>query len=250
MLFGGHGADPGKTSVVEARIGTAGWSIPAGARAEFPLAGSLLERYAARFTAVEINSSFYRPHRPATYARWAAATPAEFRFAVKLPREISHVRRLADCAEPLARFLDETAQLGAKRGVILVQLPPSLAHDPARDAAFFRDLHARCDTPIACEPRHASWFTPEADALLCKQDVARIAADPAIVADASRPGGSASLAYFRLHGSPEMYRSAYAASALAAIAEQLQARTAPTWCIFDNTTFGAATFDALALSAA
>jgi len=250
MPFGGHGADPGKTSVMEARIGTAGWSIPAAARAAFPGEGSLLERYAARFEAVEINSSFYRPHRPATYARWAASTPPAFRFAVKMPREITHTLRLIDFEGPLERFLEESAQLGEKRGVILVQLPPSLAHDRRRDAAFFERLRSRCATPIACEPRHASWFTADADALLRALGVARVAADPAIVPAAAIPGGSDALTYFRLHGSPQMYRSAYAPPALAQIAQQLQARSGPAWCIFDNTTFGAATVDALALSAA
>jgi hypothetical protein len=76
------------------RIGTAGWSIPTEHAAPFPALGSHLERYAAVFDAVEINSSFYRPHRPATYERWAASVPEGFRFAVKVPKAITHERRL------------------------------------------------------------------------------------------------------------------------------------------------------------
>lgn len=106
------------------RIGTAGWSVPAAHRGRFPEAGTLLERYAARFDAVEINSSFYRPHRPSTYARWAASVPAGFRFSLKLPREITHTRRLVEVAEPLDRFLGEVAALGERLGPVLVQLPP------------------------------------------------------------------------------------------------------------------------------
>jgi uncharacterized protein YecE (DUF72 family) len=76
--------------VVPVRIGTAAWSIPKKHAAPFPTAGSHLERYAAVFNAAEINSSFYRPHRAATYERWAASVPDDFRFAVKVPKAITH----------------------------------------------------------------------------------------------------------------------------------------------------------------
>src|SRR5581483_5485928 len=104
------------------RIGTAGWAVT-----ERPVAaeaGSHLERYARKLNAVEINSSFHRPHRTSTYARWAAATPADFRFAVKLPKAMTHERNLKDCGALLDRFMAEVAGLGEKLGVLLVQLPP------------------------------------------------------------------------------------------------------------------------------
>src|SRR6476620_9198879 len=88
-------------------VGCAGWSIPKEHAGRFPAGGSHLERYAGRFNAVEINSSFYRPHRPETYARWAASVPESFQFAVKIPKEMTHTRRLRDVADPLARFLSE-----------------------------------------------------------------------------------------------------------------------------------------------
>ena len=90
------------------RIGCAGWSIGYAKDVLGTGDGSQLERYARVFDAVEINSSFYRPHLPKTYARWAASVPARFRFSVKMPREITHARRLRDCAEPLQRFLAAT----------------------------------------------------------------------------------------------------------------------------------------------
>src|SRR5882757_510271 len=77
-------------------IGCAGWSIPTHLADRFPATGTHLERYASRFNAVEINSSFYRPHQTKTYSRWADSTPADFRFSVKLPQEITHRRRLVD----------------------------------------------------------------------------------------------------------------------------------------------------------
>src|SRR5256885_13730988 len=84
-------------------VGCAGWSVRADHASHFPAEGSHLQRYAGRFAAVEINTSFYRPHRPATYARWAASVPSDFRFSVKVPKEITHKRRLVDTLELLER---------------------------------------------------------------------------------------------------------------------------------------------------
>src|SRR3712207_233027 len=92
-----------------ARIGTAGRSIPKEHAAPFPATGSHLERYARTLNAVEINLSFYRPHRTATYERWAALVPEEFRFGVKIPKAITHERRLKNAGDLLDRFLLEVA---------------------------------------------------------------------------------------------------------------------------------------------
>ncbi|HEX3467579.1 MAG TPA: DUF72 domain-containing protein [Candidatus Elarobacter sp.] len=234
----------------EVRIGTAGWTLPREVRDRFPGDGSQLERYARVFSCVEINSSFYRPHRRTTYERWAASVPEGFRFALKLPREITHLRRLLDAGEPLARFLDESAGLGAKRDVLLVQLPPSLAFDAPVADAFFTLLRGRYPGRIACEPRHASWFAAVPDELLRAHSVARVAADPPPVFAAAEPGGAAAFTYRRLHGSPDVYWSSYDDVRLAAIAAALRAATAPAWCIFDNTSRGAAAPNALAIVAA
>jgi uncharacterized protein YecE (DUF72 family) len=228
------------------RVGTAGWSVPKAVRAEFPAGGSILECYAQVFNAVEINSSFYRPHKPQTYARWAASTPEGFRFAVKLPKAITHERRLVDGIEPLDRFLTETAALGVKRGPILIQLPPSLPFDAAAAARFLNDLRDRYDGEAACEPRHASWFTAEADALLVQHRIARVAADPALPDTAAAPCGWTGFTYWRWHGSPQRFVSAYGADRLTALAPRLGANS---WVIFDNTMSGAAAQDALRLKA-
>jgi uncharacterized protein YecE (DUF72 family) len=227
------------------RVGTAGWAIPAPLRETFPGEGSRLERYARRFTCVEINSSFYRPHRPATYARWAASVPDDFRFALKVPKEITHARRFVDCAEPLERFLTESAELGEKRGVLLVQLPPSFAHDPTLANAFFTAFRERYVGLLACEPRHPTWFTEEAETALRAFRIARVAADPAVVPGASDPGGWDGFVYYRLHGSPRVYYSSYENDALGAIVRRLCAAPVPAWCVFDNTAMDAATANAL-----
>ena len=106
-------------------IGCAGWTIPAAHAGRFPESGSHLHRYAQVFGAVEINSSFYRAHRPATYARWAASVPEDFRFAVKMPRAISHQARLADCAAAMQAFLGEVHQLGTDRSRLAQSLDAS-----------------------------------------------------------------------------------------------------------------------------
>jgi len=231
------------------RIGTAGWAIPRPVADRFPPDGSGLERYAARFDAAEINTTFYRSHRPQTYVRWAETTPDGFRFAVKAPRTLTHERRLVDVSHLLDGFLDEARLLGAKLGPLLVQLPPSLAYEPAVADAFFEMLRARHDGPVACEPRHGTWLEAEAEAMLRAFQVARVAADPARHPSAGEPGGWRGLDYWRLHGSPRIYYSAYGAAALADLAARLRERPAESWCIFDNTTSGAAASDALDLEA-
>lgn len=232
------------------RIGTAGWTIPRAVADAFPDEGSGLQRYAARFDAAEINSTFYRSHKPDTYARWVASTPPGFRFAVKLPRGITHDARLVDVEDHVAAFRAEALQLEDRLGPLLVQLPPSLAFAPVTHGAFFAILRTAWPDPVVLEPRHASWFEPEADAMLRAHCIARVAADPARHPDAGRPGGWPGFAYWRLHGSPRMYWSAYDDAALAALAESLTAGPPrETWCVFDNTASGAAAANALSLQA-
>jgi uncharacterized protein YecE (DUF72 family) len=237
---------------VDIRIGTAGWSVPRQVRDAFPAGGTALTRYAARFDTVEINSSFYRPHRPSTYARWAESVPDGFRFAVKVPREITHTRRLVDGGEPLATFLSEIAALEDHLGPLLVQLPPSLVFDAEVARAFCDDLRNRFRGAVAFEPRHASWFEPDGDALLRGFEIARVAADPARVPAGGTPGGWPGFAYYRLHGSPRVYYSAYPPETITALAETLATHResgTPVWCIYDNTALGAAADNALSTQA-
>lgn len=236
--------------MADIRIGTAGWSIAGRHAGAFPEEGSALTRYAARFNAAEINSCFYRSHRPATYEKWAASVPGDFRFSVKLSKSATHERRLADCADVIEHFLDETAALGPKRGVILVQLPPSLAFDDPVAGRFFEELTTRTPDRIACEPRHTSWFEADAEAMLAHFHVARVAADPARIEGAGEPGGWPGLAYCRLHGSPAIYRTSYDDGRLEAYAARIAVNAAggrDAWCIFDNTMSAAATSDGLRL---
>ncbi len=233
------------------QTGTAGWSVPR-QHAEHFGTGSHLERYARVFSCAEINSSFYKPHRPATWARWAAAVPEGFRFSVKAPKTITHEARLACSPGLLTSFLEQASVLATKLGPLLFQLPPKLVFDPAVTHAFLnllRDLHPGA---VVFEPRHPSWFTPEADALFDRFHIARAAVDPTTIPDALKPGAWKQLVYYRLHGSPRIYYSAYTEEYLQSLATAIkrQRKTNPdadVWCIFDNTAAGAAFDDARTL---
>ena len=231
-------------------VGTAGWSIPRTSTERLPGEGTHLQRYARALNGTEINSSFHRPHAATTYARWAAATPDGFRFAVKVPREITHTRRLVDVDTPLDQFLAESAGLGEKRGPLLVQLPPSLAYDEALVNGFFTQLRARHQGPVACEPRHASWMSDAAEQRLVEHRIARVAADPPRTGDDGRPGGWPGLVYYRWHGSPRVYWSRYEEESLGALAADAGrlANDVDAWCVFDNTAAGAALDNALDLT--
>lgn len=233
-------------------VGCAGWSLPRAVQPAFGVGESHLQRYATRLPATEINSSFHRPHTQATYARWAAAVPVHFRFSVKLPRTISHERRLVDCSKPLAEFLGQVSGLGTRLGWLLLQLPPSLAFDQEVAKAFFSLLRHRYAGPIAVEPRHASWFASEPEALLASLAMSRVLADPVRHEPGRWPGGDLQRIYLRLHGSPRMYYASYEAEVLAALATRIRLATdegAQVWCIFDNTAGQAAAGNALALMA-
>jgi uncharacterized protein YecE (DUF72 family) len=244
-----HSIDRGPARVY---VGRAGWSLSRTEQAHVPAEGaSILERYARRFPAVEINSSFYRPHRPTTYARWSACVPPDFRFSVKIPKRITHELRLVGAEPALDEFLAEATCLGERLGPLLVQLPPSFAYDPSVARTFFEALRARHGGAVVFEPRHETWFTADVDRLLVDLRIARVAADPARVPLAGEPGGWPGIVYYRLHGSPRVYYDTYSDEYLDALAMRLRTHLAssgaPVWCIFDNTALGTATANAVDL---
>lgn len=240
------------------RVGTAGWTIPrqhqllfsALAEGEKP---SHLDRYASRLSCVEINSSFHRPHRHATWERWAAATPDDFRFAVKAPKAITHTAKLVNTGSALLDFFDAVRALGEKLGPVLIQLPPTLAFDEGLAREFLATLRELHPGGVVLEPRHASWFSAPSDLLLRNFQIARVAADPPRGSElAAQPGGWQGLHYWRLHGSPRAYYSAYDQLSLRTFAKQIhslsrQSAVKETWVIFDNTALGHAFANALLL---
>ena len=231
-------------------VGTAGWTLPREVQDRFAPGDSHLARYASMFPVAEINSSFHRPHKRSLYEKWAAAVPEHFRFCAKLPKTITHERRLVDCQDLLDAFLEQAGGLGDKLACLLVQLPPSFAFDRAVVEPFLRMLRARFAGALALEPRHATWFEAEADALLRELEIARVLADPVRHPPGELPGGWPERVYLRLHGAPRMYYSSYEAELLQSLAARMrraEAEGAEVWCIFDNTASGAAAGNALDL---
>lgn len=233
----------------EVRIGCAGWNIPRAATCDFACGASHLERYALVFNACEINSSFYRPHKIETWERWRESVPVNFKFAVKAPKKITHESALHCGAELLSPFLRQIRVLKEKLGPILFQLPPSFEYPPVRARHFLSMLRESYQGDVVWEPRHPTWFVEEADELLTEFHVARVAADPACVPSAARPGGWTSVTYYRLHGSPRRYYSPYTDNFLCQTAVQVAQLSASStvWGIFDNTAAGASIPNALAL---
>jgi|SRR5450755_1282299 uncharacterized protein YecE (DUF72 family) len=233
------------------RVGCAGWGIPRDAARCFSAEGHHLERYARVLNCCEINSTFYRSHKEATWARWRELVPPEFRFSVKMPRAITHEGALKCNSQALLSFLRQIGALSEKLGAILIQLPPGLEFAPLRAKAFLSMLRENYSGDIAWEPRHSTWFNDGASALLSQFGVARVAADPAVVRAATQPGGLTDFTYFRLHGSPRRYYSEYSDTFLSKLTLRLDslARAARVWCIFDNTAGGFAIQNALRLMA-
>lgn len=231
------------------RIGCAGWTISREAAASFETEGSHLERYARVLGTVEINSSFYRPHQAKTYARWAASVPPDFRFAVKMPRAITHDAGLAGIEAPLRQFASEAGALGDKLGCLLVQLPPRFAFDGAVAGEFFARVKESFGCMLACEARHPSWFGEDATALLESAGVTRVIADPA-KGQAGPHVPTTQAIYVRLHGSPRIYYSSYSPAYIAQLARDMATHAQQgrdVWIVFDNTASGAALPNALEL---
>ena len=239
-------------------IGTAGWSLPRQHLEHFPVSVSELrlshlERYATQLGCVEINSSFYRTHRRATWERWAATTPDDFRFAVKAPKCVTHTAKLVNTGGALMDFFAGVHGLGEKLGLVLLQLPPKLAFDEGVAREFLNTLRELHSGRVVLEPRHVSWFTAAVDRLLCSFEIARAAADPPKGSElAARPGGWTGQCYWRLHGTPRTYYSNYDDEWLQAFAERLQPteerlKEKDVWVIFDNTALGHAIANAVFL---
>ncbi|MDM0107642.1 DUF72 domain-containing protein [Variovorax sp. J22R24] len=247
-----RGVDPAALWGRRLHLGCAGWNVPRAFAAAFGEGPSQLARYATRFNSVEIDSSFYRPHRRQTYERWAASTPPDFAFSVKLPQAITHELRLVRAMPVFDPFWDQVQGLGTQLRCLLVQLPPSLSFDAHVTDRFAAALRRRYAGPVAIEPRHVSWFTQDVDALLASWRFGRVLADPVRHDAGAAPGGWPQTVYLRLHGSPRMYWSRYEDVLLGLLAPRLSAAAVHAehcWCIFDNSAAGESVGDALRLDA-
>ena len=228
-------------------MGIAGWALPLELRVR-EVGSPALARYGELFNAVEINSTHYKFHQPKTFAKWCTLVPLDFRFAVKMHRSISHVQRLTRVDEAV-HFLNTLEAFGEKLGVVLLQLPPSLAFTPVVED-FLRDLRSEYGAALAIEPRHPTWAQGEVEQLLKQLHIARVAADPPLITDRVMAAGDRAVSYYRLHGNPQMYRSVYSDERLEQLASTIISEGQEgggTFVFFDNTMSGAAHANAFQL---
>jgi uncharacterized protein YecE (DUF72 family) len=237
-------------------VGVSGWTYPPW-RGDFYPKGlpqrEELAHAASRLTSIEINGSFYALQKPESYRKWRDQTPDDFVFAVKGSRFITHMKRLADAEEPLARFFGSGVfELGAKLGPVLWQLPESFQYDEERLATFFGRLPRK--DPEGRPVRHALEFRsktferPETYALLREHRIACVLADtagrwPKVEED------TADFRYVRLHGDSELYTSGYDDEALDEWAARIEAwdDAQEAFVYFDNDAKGYAPHDAMRL---
>jgi uncharacterized protein YecE (DUF72 family) len=159
-------------------VGTSGWSYKEWKGSFYPPKlppDEMLRFYASRFTAVEVNNSFYRIPSESVLVGWAGQVPDSFRFALKASRRITHNNRLGDEDGSLGYFLRAVNPLGDRRGPTLFQLPPTFKKDVSRLADFLSRLPQRW--PAALEFRHTSWFDDEVFELLRSRDVPLVAVE-------------------------------------------------------------------------
>jgi uncharacterized protein YecE (DUF72 family) len=233
-------------------IGLAGWSEAVGRHGKLlPAAAegaSGLQRYAGAFGFVEINSSFYRQVRPATYEKWAGEVPDEFRFSVKMHRLITHYTRLKN-VDLLGDFFGSVAGLGEKLAVVLVQLSPTLVFDAAVADRFWSALRKLYRGCAVCEPRHPSWQDPAARKLLAQHGIGPVLTEIPAANDDPLHGAKREIPlYVRLHGTPRKYYSSYSDQELARLAEFLADHAdRRRYVVFDNTASPAGVRNALQL---
>lgn len=245
--YAGTGGD-----AVAVMIGTSGWHYPHWKGRLYPSglpASRWLAYYSARFATVEINNAFYRLPETSTFQAWADALPDGFVVAVKASRYLTHILRLRDPAEPVARLLTRAGALGAKLGPVLLQLPPTLHGDPGLLAAALDAFPS--GIRVAVEPRHDSWYVPAVRGVLEARGAALCLADRR--GPISPLWVTAEWGYVRFHAGRGQPPTGYGRAALATWAERLGALWPPeaeVFAYFNNDAYGCAPRDAHQLAIA
>jgi len=230
-------------------IGTSGWHYkhwlgnfyPTG----FP-ASKMLTHYIQHFSTVELNNTFYKLPSKSSLSAWRDSTPADFTFAVKGSRFLTHMKKLHNAADGLKRFLDAVELLKPKLSVILFQLPPNWVLNLDRLAQFLAILPS--EHRYAFEFRNPTWNTAETYALLSKYNAGYCIFD--LAGFVSPHQVTANFAYIRLHGPGGKYQGSYSGSALKCWAQKIQGwitQLSAVYIYFDNDDSGYAPKDALRL---
>jgi uncharacterized protein YecE (DUF72 family) len=238
-------------------VGTSGWQYRHWRDVLYPPEvpqRQWLEHYASRYATVENDGTFYRLPRRETFGDWQARTPEDFVMAIKASRYLTHIRRLRDPAEPVARLMSAAAGLGRRLGPVLLQLPPNLRADPGRLDACLAEFAGHVprggDFRVAVEPRHPSWWTEEVREVLTSHNAALCWAD-----QLSRPvtplWRTASWGYLRLHQGAAEPWPRYGPRALRSWIARITSAFAPTEPVhvyFNNDQLGAAIADSAAFA--
>ncbi len=235
-----------------AYVGLSGWTYPAWRHGFYKGVPQRrwLEHCVRHFGSLEVNATFYRLLKPTTFARWREVTPPGFVFAAKGHRRVTHLGRLADPAEGIARQKENLAPLGDRLGAMLWQLPASLRRDLGRLEGFVEALAAWPEVRHAVEFRHESWFDDEVADLLDERGIAVCRSDAPRWPLWDRTTGG--FAYVRLHGHERIYAGAYDDAALDRWARRIEGWLADgidAYVYFDNDMEGAAPENALGLIA-
>ena len=201
-------------------IGTSGWHYDHWRQLFYPdrlPKAKWLEFYSRHFSTVELNNSFYRLPSEEAFANWRDSSPANFAFAVKVSRFITHIKRLKDSEQPVDTFLSRAKILKQKLGPLLYQLPPSMHRDDDRLESFLSILPPGLKHTL--EFRHQSWVDEGVFEILrrhnvglCVFDMPGLSCPLAVTAD---------FAYIRFHGSTGLYSSCYSDEELANWARRL-----------------------------
>jgi uncharacterized protein YecE (DUF72 family) len=246
-------------------VGTSGWQYRDWRGVLYPEGvpqRRWLEHYAGQFATVENNNAFYRLPARETFAQWRERTPSGFVMAVKASRYLTHIRRLRDPAEPIARLLGAAAGLGDRLGPVLLQLPPNLAAEPKRlDECLlgFGAHHsgssaiAGLQAPIlvAVEPRHESWWSGEVREVLTRHHAA-LAWTDRLGHPLTPLWKTAGWGYLRFHEGAARPWPRYGRRALTSWAERITQTwpdDADVYVYFNNDPGGAALHDAAAFAA-
>jgi uncharacterized protein YecE (DUF72 family) len=223
-------------------IGTSGWQYRDWRGPVYPtgLATSgWLAAYAARFPTVELNNSFYRLPEAEAFRRWREQTPDGFVIAVKASRYLTHVTRLRDPEEPMARLWSRARELGPRLGPFLFQLPPRFPAAPERLRALLAAVPE--GVRAAVEFRDPSWFSPAVFAALERVNAALVVADPPRT-ERETPRTS-DWSYLRFHGATG-HDAEYGQEALRPWAARVASLAGDVWIYFNDDVGGAAVRDA------
>ena len=201
-------------------IGTSGWHYDHWRHRFYPKEldkRRWLKFYATHFTTVELNNSFYRLPSETAFATWYESSPANFTFAVKVSRFITHIKRLKDTEEAVGRFITRAKILGEKLGPLLYQLPPNMHRNDERLAAFLSILPEGMKHVF--EFRHQSWLEGKVFEILRQHNAGFCIFDmPSLSCPLVE---TAEFAYVRFHGSTGLYSSCYSDEELADWAKKL-----------------------------